>query len=381
MMNNNKIKIVHIAQANGGVEVYLKMFFKYMKNDNYKNYLILSKKYNESKKHFEDLGIKVFIVNMEREISPSEDLKAMIEIYKLLKEIKPSIVYTHSSKAGGLGRIPAKIVGAKNIYNPHGWAFDMNVSNKRKLIFKYVEKILGLITDQVIAISEYEKYIAISNNVINSSKINVIENAIDLESFEKEYDNEEVLKEINFNKDNIIIGMIARLSEQKSPHTFVNIAVEVSKIYPQCRFLMVGDGEQRGEIEARIKEIGLERKFYITGWVDNPYKYLSIFDIALLTSKWEGFGLVIPEYMAARKPVIASNVGGISNIIENGKNGYLVNNLDINDFIIKIKEIIENNDIKMKLVEKAYDETVLKYDFRRNIKEHEIIFENFKLIY
>lgn len=375
-MNNNKIKIVHIAQANGGVEVYLKMFFKYIKKDKYDNYLILSEKYNESKRYFEDLGMKVFIVNMGREISPSEDLKAMFEIYKILKEIEPNIVYTHSSKAGGLGRIPAKLVGAKSIYNPHGWAFDMNVSNKKKFVFKYAEKLLGYFTDKIIAISQYEKEVAINEKIVKDKKIEVIENAIDLEKFNKKYDSSELLNDLQWNKDCIVIGMIARISEQKSPHTFVDIAIRLSEKYPQYRFLMVGDGEQRDEIENRIKNNNLDSKFYITGWVDDPYKYLDIFDVALLTSKWEGFGLVIPEYMAAGKPVIASNVGGIPTIINNGINGYIINNLNVDKFINSIENIINNKILRQNLINAGLETVLCKYDFKRNISEHESVFKN-----
>lgn len=370
----NKKKIVHIAQANGGVEVYLKMFFKYMDTDAYENYLILSQQYIGSKNYFEKIGIKVYIVDMQREISLKNDFKAMCNIYSILKKINPDIVYTHSSKAGGLGRIPAKIIGAINIYNPHGWAFDMNLSNKKRALFKYMEKFLGYFTDQVIAISQYEKDIAIKYNVLKEKKITVVENAIDLDNFNISYDSERIINELGWDKDSIIIGMIARISEQKSPHTFVDIAIKLSQQYPKCRFLMVGDGDQREEIENKIRENNLEFKFHITGWIDNPYQYLSVFDIALLTSKWEGFGMVIPEYMAAGKPVIASNVGGIANIIEDKKNGYIIDNLDVEQFVRKIQCIIEDENLKRSLIQSGYETAVLKYDFRRNIKEHMIVF-------
>lgn len=374
-MNNKKMKIVHIAQANGGVEVYLKMFFKYINKDKYDNYLILSEQYKKSKIYFEKLGVKVFIVDMKREIYLDKDFKSMISIYKVLKDIKPDIVYTHSSKAGGLGRIPSKLVRAKNIYNPHGWAFDMNVSNKKRIIFKYVEKILGYFTDHIIAISEYEKERAINEKIISKNKISVIENAIDLERFSESYNSKELLDELNWSEDCIIIGMIARISEQKSPHTFVDIAVKLSQKYPQCRFLMVGDGEQEEEIKNKIKNNDLESKFYITGWVEDPYKYLDIFDVALLTSKWEGFGLVIPEYMAAGKPVVASNVGGIPNIIDDGINGYIIDDLDVNKFVDKIEVIINDEKVKYSLINLGLEKVKSKYDFSRNIAEHENVFD------
>lgn len=371
----DRIKVVHIAQANGGIERYLEMFFKYFKNDKYENYLILSKQYKESIKKFEGLGLKVYIIDMIREISIIKDIKASFDIYKILKDIKPKIVYTHSSKAGGVGRIPAKLCKCINIYNPHGWAFDINTSREKKYIFKSVERVLSIFTDKVIAISEYEKEIAIENKIVNKSKITKIENAIDLELFNEVNNSTQILRNIGWNKENIVIGMVARISKQKSPKTFVNIASMLAKYDSRIRFIIVGDGEQRREIEELIRENGLEKRFYITGWVNNVREYINIFDIALLTSKWEGFGLVIPEYMAAMKPVIASNVGGISNIIENNVNGLLVNGLDEEKFVEKIIFLLENKEFKNKIVDQGKKTVFRRYNFKRVIEQHETTFE------
>lgn len=375
MKKNEKIKIVHIAQANGGVEVYLKMFFKYFDNNEYENYIILSEQYIDSKEYFEKLGIKVFLVDMCREISFRKDLKSIVNIFNIIRKIKPDIVYTHSSKAGGLGRIPAKLVGAKNIYNPHGWAFDMNLSSIKKCIFISIEKILSYITDQVVAISQYEMEVAINNKIIDASKIVLIENGIDLDNFNNQYNSIELLKELKWSKDDIIIGMIARIVEQKSPNTFINVAERILIKYPNCKFIMVGDGDQRGEIEKILKEKKLESKFYITGWVKDTFKYLQIFDIALLTSKWEGFGLVIPEYMAAKKPVVASKVGGINNIISHGIDGYLVSDLDIDSFEKYISILLEDNIIREKIVENAFKKVNERYDFKRVVNQHDLLFK------
>lgn len=373
-MNNNK-RIIHVAQANGGVECYLKMFFKYWKKGSYENYLILSYQYKDSVSYFEEIGVKVFLVDMKRNISPISDFKSMIDIFKIIKNIKADIVYSHSTKAGGIARIPAKLCGAKVIYNPHGWAFDMDLSKKKKGLFILIERILGLITNTVVAISDYEKKIAIENNIIRKKDIIVIENAIDLEIENDKFNAEELLLEIGWSKENKIIGIVARISEQKSPKTFIDIAEKVLKKLPEARFIMVGDGEQRTIIEQIIEKKGIKDKIYITGWIDDVQKYINIFDIALLTSKWEGFGLVIPEYMLLRKPVIASNVGGIANIIENKRNGILIDNLNAEKFAEAILMILKDENIKDTIVDNAYDLVIEKYDFNRVIKEHEKMFK------
>lgn len=372
-MCDEKIKIIHVAQANGGVERYLKMFFKYSKNQ-YENYLIASNQYESSKAEFEKLGVKVFFVDMIREINFIKDIKAMYDIYKIINLIKPNFVYSHSSKAGGLARIPARIVGSMNIYNPHGWAFDMNLSYKKKRVYILIEKMLALITNKIIAISPYEEKVALENKIAKPSKIAIIENGIDLE-YDKR-NKEVVLKEIGWSESDIVIGMVARISEQKSPKTFVGIAEKISNIIPNSKFIIVGNGDQRNDIEKLIKEKNLQDSFYITGWIDNPQDYIQIFNFALLTSKWEGFGLVIPEYMVAKKVVIASNIGGISYIIQDRKTGFLVEDLKIEKFIDRIIELFENSNLKKKIESEAYNLAINKYDFKRVIYEHNLIFES-----
>ena len=107
----------------------------------------------------------------------------------------------------------------------------------------------------------------------------------------------------------------------------------------------------------------------------DTFKYLQIFDIALLTSKWEGFGLVIPEYMAAKKPVVASKVGGINNIISHGIDGYLVSDLDIDSFEKYISILLEDNIIREKIVENAFKKVNERYDFKRVVNQHDLLFK------
>lgn len=368
----NKIKIMHIAQANGGVERYLSTFFETFNNERYKHCLIVSKEYKKNAQKFKNLNVRLYFVDMKRNINILKDIESSIEIYKIIKKENPQIVYTHSSKAGGLGRIPAKALGCINIYNPHGWAFDMNISILKKMIFKNIERMLANITDKIVAISDYEKQIAIENSICKKEKINLIENGINVKKIDK---TRNLKKDLNW-QNKIIIGMVARISSQKSPETFIKIALELLKINDNFRFIIVGDGEERLNIEQKIKDENIEDKILITGWVDNPEEYIQNFDVALLTSAWEGFGLVIPEYMLYKKPVVASNVGGISNIIDNNIDGFLIDNLNVSEFIDKILLLIENLEKRNLIINNAFNKVINKYNFNRVVEQHIKVFED-----
>ncbi|WP_290464030.1 glycosyltransferase, partial [Faecalibaculum rodentium] len=187
--------------------------------------------------------------------------------------------------------------------------------------------------------------------------------------------NEIMRRKLGFEKEQIIIGMVGRLSYQKGPDVFINSCKLVANEIPNCRFLIVGDGEDRQSIIQLAKKNGIADQLIITGWVENPLDYISTFDIACLFSRWEGFGLVLPEYMAMQKPIVATNVDAIPEIVQNKKNGLLVpvdNPIASAEAIIKL---LKNERWRSVIVETARKEVLKEYDINRVAHEHQLLFE------
>lgn len=179
-----KIKIVYIAQSAGGVAEYLYMFLKNFKNENYENILIISQDYEKQIERFKKYVKGIYIVPMVRNINIKSDFNAIIKINKILKNIKPDIVYLHSSKAGAIGRISLLFNHkAKIIYNAHGWYFNAEIGNKKKKIFAFIEKILSYKTDAIVNISKNEYDTAIHYKIASKKKMYIIENGIDFTKF------------------------------------------------------------------------------------------------------------------------------------------------------------------------------------------------------
>lgn len=202
----------------------------------------------------------------------------------------------------------------------------------------------------------------------------LIFNGIDIKKFkdkDTKYKNRETLE---IPREAFVIGMVGRLTKQKSPETFVEISKEIIKDIKNSYFILVGDGELKEEVEKLIKEAGIEDKFMITGWVNNSEDYIVTFDIGLLTSSWEGFGLVIAEYMASKVPVIVSAVGGINDIIVHGENGFKVQNNNVYDYLKYINLLKDNEKLRKYIIDNAYKEVNEKYDMDRVVKEHEEIY-------
>lgn len=308
-----------MAEAAGGVERYLETLFKYSR-DKVENILVCSQNYDYKK--FKKLTSRVIVLKMAHNIQPSSDIQVEKTLRKIIKQLKPDIVYAHSSKAGAFARIADLGLKNKIIYNPHGWAFNMQQSAKKKEMYKWVEKISAHFCDKIVCISDAEKESALREKICKPSKLQVIYNGIDLEEIEKTAPMSRT--QLGIPEDAFVVGMVGRLSKQKAPDTFVKAAKLIKEKIPNAFFLMVGDGKLRDQVEELINQYDLGSSFLITSWVDNPTAYMKIMDVGMLLSRWEGFGLVLPEYMACGVPIIATNVDAIPNIIEDGVNGILI---------------------------------------------------------
>lgn len=360
-----KKKIVHIAQSAGGVQEYLYMFLKNFKDENYENYLVVSQDYENNKEKFVDYVKDIYIVPMQRDIQLKFDLKSIKEIMKVLKKIKPDIVYLHSSKAGALGRIALLFnFKVKILYNAHGWYFNAQISNKKKKIFALIERVLAIKTNKIINISKSEYESALKYKIASKKKMCIIENGIDFTKF-KDSDKyrDETRKKLNIKDNEIVIGVVGRLSEQKDPMTMIKAFKEVYEENKNIKMLFVGSGDLEDNIKKFAEDNNILDKVIITGWVDEVEKFIPAFDIAVLPSKWEGFGLVLIEYMACNKPIVASNVGGISNILQDKVNGTLIASGDYNKLKYSILELINNTGLK-----KKYINNNIKLSYKYNIE-------------
>lgn len=366
-----KKKIIHIAQSAGGVAEYLYMLLKNFNSNDYENILIVSEDYKEQKDRFSPYVKGIYIVPMIRNINPKTDIRAILKIGKIIKKEKPDIVYLHSSKAGAVGRLALLFnFKVKILYNAHGWYFNAQISNKKKIVFAIIEKILAFKTDKIINISQSEYDSALKYKIASHKKMCVIENGIDFSKF-KDSDKyrSETRKKFNINEDDIVIGAVGRLSEQKDPMTSIKAFKFVKEKYKNAKLLFVGSGELEDKVKEYAEINNLDKDIIITGWVDCVEKYIPAFDIAILPSKWEGFGLVIVEYMACDKPIVACNVGGIADIIKDKDNGYLIKCEDEIDLANKIGILIKNKKNSEKMIQKnkSYRK---KFDIKNLIKKH-----------
>lgn len=372
-MMKRKIRILHVAQAAGGVDRYIRMLLKYLDKEKFENILVCSQDFCEE--DYRGLVDSFEQIEMTRAIGVN-DLKAIKAVRNLIKRYNPDIVYAHSSKAGAIARVAD--IGLKNhcVYNPHGWAFNMRCSDKKRMMYTAIEKMAAPFCEKIVCISNAEKQSALEKKICRDDKLQVIFNGVDIEAYEYGEHGKVKRADLNIPEDAFVVGMVGRISPQKAPDIFIKMAKLVKGEIPNAHFIIVGSGNQEAEIKKYAEDNGFADSLHITGWVDDPMSYVELFDVACLLSRWEGFGLALPEYMMASKPIVASRVDAIPNIIRDGENGVLVEADDATGASEAVLRIYRDRNLKDELVLHGLEDVHNRFNARRVSEEHGKLFEN-----
>lgn len=318
-------------------------------------------------------GIRIIrLSEMKRDISIVSEIKNFFSIFKILKNERPDILHLNSPKASGLGALAGRLFGVKKIiFTAHGWTFNENRGAISKKTIKFLSWLTVILCHQTIVINDKEKRQAVAWPFV-SNKIKLIRNGIDSIDFQqKTTAREKLCSIINKNVTDGItwIGTISELHKNKGLEYAVSA---ISRITFPFVFFIIGEGEERKNLENLIKQSGLEDKVFLVGFIDNANQYLKAFDIFMLTSIKEGLPYTILEAGLAGLPVIASSVGGIPDIINNEINGTLVEKTDTEQIMMAINHLISNpkerTDFGTRLQEKIEKEFSLEQMLKKTLE-------------
>jgi glycosyltransferase involved in cell wall biosynthesis len=272
-------------------------------------------------------GIRLRILRqLVREINPFKDLVALARLYLMIRSEGFDIVHTHSSKAGILGRLAARMAQVPVIvHTVHGWGFHDEMWTPQRWFFIRLERWAAAFSDKLIVVSEAARKKGLREGIASPEQFVKIYSGIDSQGFDcPGIDPAGKRRELGIPLDAPLVGTIGRLSPQKAPGDLLAAAQKVVQAVPQARFLIVGDGPLRNEVEESIKAMGLSGNVVLTGIRNDAAEILALFDVFVLASLWEGLPRVIPQAMAAGKPVVCTNVDGNSEAVADGVNGFVV---------------------------------------------------------
>jgi len=267
-----------------------------------------------------------YIPEMEREISLKRDILAFWKLFCLIRREKPDIVDTHQSKAGALGRLAALLAGTKvTIHTIHGHVFYDFFGKLKSSLIVLVERLLARHSSLLVAVSENVRKEILAFKVGTPEKVITVPYGIELDKYLSiDGHRGELRRELGLSERDIVIGNVQRLVPTKG-HRYLFKGIQLLKeSAPEVRFVIAGDGEMRGELEQLAEDLGLKENIYFLGFrkdVDNIY---ADSDALIFPSLTEGAPFAIIEALASARPVVATDVGGISELIDEGKCGFVV---------------------------------------------------------
>jgi glycosyltransferase involved in cell wall biosynthesis len=318
------------------------------------------------------------LYNLKRQISPINDIAAIFEIKKLIQKFKPDIIHLNSSKAGVIGSIAARKNKAKVIYTAHGFVFNEPLNIVKKNIYLWAERLTGKYKDDIITISDFDKKTGIKHIIAPTKKFTTIYTGIKPDSTniltrDKARSNLGVPEKYN------LVGTISNYYSTKALHRLIKAASLVIKKCSDCKFILIGEGPEKDKLETLIKKLNLTNNFFL-GPVENALIYLKALDVFVLPSVKEGMPYTILEAMLAEVPIIATEVGGIPEMIEDGQQGFTVetHKRDEEEIIKELAEKIEyylgNPNIIEVFTNKAHRKLLNNFTLEKMIQETEKVY-------
>jgi UDP-GlcNAc:undecaprenyl-phosphate GlcNAc-1-phosphate transferase len=277
----------------------------------------------------------VVLPSLVREIRPLTDLKALFDLYRFLKAGSFTIVHTHSSKAGILGRIAARMAGVPVVVHTiHGVAFHEFQAAWKNQVFVVLERLCAPLSDRIISVSERISEAAIARGIGHPAQHTTIFSGIELDLFLSARERltvAEAKRRAGIPEDAPVVGKIARMFPFKGHEQFFEVAAAIARQSPETWFLLVGDGPLREELRAEAARLGIADRVVMTGRVppESVPDYIQAMDVVVHTSLREGIARVLPQAGAVGKPVVTFHLDGAPEVVRDGISGYLVPPLDV----------------------------------------------------
>lgn len=272
----------------------------------------------------------VMVSGLGREIEPGRDLVVLLRLYGLFRKQRPAIVHTHMAKAGTVGRLAARLARVPVVLHTyHGHVFHSYFGSLKTQAFIRIERGLGRMTDLILTVGEKQRREILSYGIGGPNKLRSVPLGLELDDFlDSGRYRGELRSELGVSEGTRLVGIVGRLVPVKGHTVFLKAAQVVLSRMSNVKFLVVGDGELRSELESRSRELGIEDDVAFLGWRHDLSRVYADLDVVALSSFNEGSPVALIEAMAAARAVVSTDVGGVSDVVSDGVSGFLVPSRD-----------------------------------------------------
>ena len=312
------------------------------------------------------------VPQMTREPAPWKDLRALLRLCQVIRDVRPDVVHTHLSKAGVLGRLAARIAGVPHVvHSIRTWSFYAPTSRLKKRMYVAVESLASRLTDRFVAVSRQLIRDGLDSGLGLRERSTVIRSGICPGRFRGALDERDRRRgELGLDADAALVGTVMRLEPAKAPGDFVLACARIAAQAPATRFLLVGDGCLHDEVSAELRSCGLADRVQRLGARGDVDRLLPLMDVFLLTSRWEGMPRVVMEAVAAGVPVVSTRVGGVPELIQHGVSGLLAPIGDVQCLAAHVLRLLADPALGRDLARAASQRLGEEYDLDRVVQDH-----------
>lgn len=305
------------------------------------------------------LGVEVFTsphLSGDRSFSCKNLVPLLLDIRRLIKEQQIDLMHTHASFAG---RLAARLVGVPAVFTRHRLDWEAPKKGIKKKAFTLIN---NLTSSRVIAVSEAVRESLIAEGMPRE-RIALIYNGIDVERFRQEAARSDARASLGLGSAPVV-GTVGRLEAEKGHRCFLEAAARIKKEYPDAVFLVVGDGSLAGDLKEQARNLGLEERVVFTGFREDVPQLMAAMDVLVVPSLTEAFGFSLVEGMCLGRPCVASSVGGIKEIAEDGRTALLAAPGDAGETAEKVLYLLRNKSAASEMGERAALEVERRFSAR-----------------
>lgn len=340
-----KTKIIHLLHAVGGVDVSLRLILSNIDSNKFDS-IVIQGKNDSNSPYLNNINkpIKSYKVNIIRNINPLKDISAIFKSYKIIKKEKPNLIHAHSAKGGVIGKIVGFLTRVPVLHTPQAYSYLSTENRFKRKIYLSIEKILSKLNNKILASSNSERDRAVNEVGYKEQRVIVFNNAIN------PIDN---LPDLSIPKtwpENYICS-VGRPSYQKNIELMIDILKSIKNEISDIHLVLMGVGYHSPNlavINKKIKENQLEDNITLLEWTSRTdvFNIIKNAKIYLSTARYEGLPYSVIESLALQKACVVSNADGNRDLVQNGFNGFVVSNNNIEHYKINILNLLKNKELK-----------------------------------
>jgi glycosyltransferase involved in cell wall biosynthesis len=356
-----KPKVLLVTQAVGGVATHIEFILRY--GSSQYDFTLISPE-SELATTAERMGVHVIRHEFERAVTPFADLRSFAFLLRHCYLTHYDLFHFHSSKAGALGRAATWCLGLsdKTVFTPNAISY-LGFRGAKQWLFLAIERLLSRV-GTLIAVSPSEG--TSLKKALPSARIAIVVSGVESDDVRRSSTVPQPLP-----GQSIVFS--GRLTYQKNPEMFLRVALELLSRYPKLQAYMIGSGyhdEFSPLILSEVERSGLKERFKILDWVtrDQNLAFIKQADVLLLSSRFESFGYIVAEAMICGKPVVATRVDGVKDVVADGETGFLVDVDDIRSMVAHVSDLLDDETLRRSMGEKGRIRAAEVFDVKKNIQ-------------